>query len=62
MEVSQLYAIGALLYLRSPWNLLDVASISLMLVIPPLHVARVSALAGQALSPIVAIEVGAGSS
>ena len=56
-ELRQIRAIGLALYLRSPWNVLDLLSLSLMLVIMPFYVARYTSLAGGALSPMIAFEV-----
>ena len=56
-EMRQIRAIGLAMYLRSPWNVLDLLSLTLMLVIMPFHVARFSSLAGGALSPMIAFEV-----
>ena len=42
---------------RSFWNVLDLVSLNLMIVIVVLHTTRTSALAGQALSPLIAFEV-----
>lgn len=54
MELTQVWATGLAFYLRSYWNVLDILSIALMLIICPFHVLRVSALAGGALTPMIA--------
>ncbi len=49
---------GVSLYLKSMWNLLDMISIMLMIVIVPMHIARVSMDPSTgALAPLIAFEV-----
>ncbi|MEW5316534.1 MAG: hypothetical protein WDW38_007902 [Sanguina aurantia] len=56
-ELSQMYAAGLHYYLRSYWNVLDICSILLMLVINPFHVLRIGVGQRQALSPMIAFEL-----
>ncbi len=56
-EAAQLVKTGLWLYFKSGWNTLDLTSIALMLIIVPLHWARVSILASQAVGPMIAFEV-----
>ena len=43
MEIVQIVAIGLKEYLRSGWNILDIVSQIMVLIITPLHVARIQA-------------------
>ena len=57
MEIRQTIAIGLREYLKSGWNVLDVTSVVMVLIITPFHVARVQAGPGEALSPMIAFTV-----
>ncbi|GFR45654.1 hypothetical protein Agub_g7065 [Astrephomene gubernaculifera] len=54
-ELTQVYAIGLSLYFKSYWNTFDSMMIPLVLVIPPLHVIRISDNEGGALGPLIAL-------
>lgn len=56
-ELSQVLAIGPLLYFRSGWNFLDALSVTLMLIIIPFHYTRFNDGPGQALAPMIAFEI-----
>ncbi|KAG2498331.1 hypothetical protein HYH03_003591 [Edaphochlamys debaryana] len=53
-ELVQMYAIGLSMYFKSYWNVFDSTMITLVLIIPPLHVARVSDDGGEVLGPLIA--------
>ncbi|PNW77392.1 hypothetical protein CHLRE_10g434600v5 [Chlamydomonas reinhardtii] len=53
-ELSQMYAIGLSMYFKSYWNTFDTTMITLVLIIPPLHVIRLTDDAGGALAPMIA--------
>ncbi len=57
MEITQLHAIGIVLYFKSFWNVLDLLTQILMIISVTFNFTRFSDDAGGALSPIIAIQV-----